>query len=340
MSSLASLELQELTRQVRAILNDPHAPAHSTGTSTLDGALAALAQLCSSEQPLTVDILPFWFVPPPGTADADASENGDQVLDTAFLPRDVATACQDALSRHGRLFSATPAWSRLFLAWIAAADEARRALFLPAAVACECMAAGYDLLDAAAPGEPDSSSRTASDTLLDLSQSLLLEMDVPTDCRLRAGTALRRAGRRALAAQRQDIALRKVPTASPDVVLGILRQRSGMLVAATCQCATLLTGAHWRTVGVAGRFGVALGAAAQLEDDLADLGEDAVSRRKTLPVLLTQMHPDEPEIVRTLTWVLIQQYLQEAADVLAYLHRENLRTEVLWSLLPGTPRAA
>jgi len=340
MSSLTSLDLQELTRQVRAILNDPHAPVPSTGTSTLNGALAALAQRCSSGQLLTVDILPFWFVPPSGAADADASEIGDQVLGTAYLPRDVATACHDALSRHGRLFSTTPAWSRLFLAWIAAVAEAPRDLFLPAAVACECMAAGYDLLDAAAPGEPDPSTQAASDTLLDLSQSLLLEMDVPADRRLRAGTALRRAGRRALAAQRQDIALRQAPTASPDVVLGILRRRSGMLVAATCQCATLLTGAHWRTVGLAGRFGVALGCAAQLEDDLADLGDDARSGRKTLPILLTQLHPDEPKIVRTLTWVLIQQSLQEAADVLARLLCKDPRTEALWSLLPGAPRAA
>ena len=82
--------------------------------------------------------------------------------------------CHDALSRHGRLFSAAPVWSRLFLAWIDAVAEAPRDLFLPAAVACECMAAGYDLLDAAAPSEPDFSNQAASDTLLALSQSLLL----------------------------------------------------------------------------------------------------------------------------------------------------------------------
>ena len=269
-----------------------------------------------------------------------ACEIGHQLLRTACLPEPVFLACQDALSRHGRLFSATPVWSRLFLAWIAAVAEDPRDLFLPAAVACECMAAGYDLLDAAAPGEPDPSSQAASDFLLALSQSLLLEMDVPADHRLRANTALRRAGRRALTAQRQDIALRLAPTASPEVVRGILRRRSGTLIAATCQCATLLTGARWRTVGLADHFGFALGCAAQLEDDLADLGEDAASGRKTLPILFTLMHPDEPEIVMALTWVLIQQYLEQAADVLMRLHPEYPRTEALWSLLPTTLRAA
>ena len=47
--------------------------------------------------------------------------------------------------------------------------EAPRDLYLPAAVACECMVAGYDLLDAAAPSEPDFSNQAASDTLLALS---------------------------------------------------------------------------------------------------------------------------------------------------------------------------
>ncbi len=255
------------------------------------------------------------------------------------MPEPIALACQGALSRHGRLFSAAPVWSHLFLAWIDALTEAPRDLFLPAAVACECMAAGYDLLDAAAPGEPDPSTQAASDTLLALSQNLLLEMNVPADRRLCANTALRRAGSRALTAQRQDIALRLAPTASPEIVRSILRRRSGRLVAATCQCATLLTGAPWRIVGLAGHFGVALGCAAQLEDDLADLGEDAASGRKTLPILFTLMHPDEPEIVMTLTWVLIQQYLEQAADVLMRLHREYPRTEALWSLLPGVQRA-
>ena len=265
-------------------------------------------------------------------------ELGEQILRTASLPDAVATACQDALSRHGRLFSPVPVWSRTFLAWIDAVAEAPRDLFLPAAVACECMAAGYDLLDAAAPGEPDPCTEAASDALLRLSQDLLLDVRVPADCRLRAVAALRRAGGYALAAQRQDIALRSVRTASPDV-LGILQQRSGTLVAATCQCAALLTGAHWRTVVLAGRFGMVLGCAAQLEDDLADLADDAASGRKTLPVLVAhQMDHDAPEMVAATTWVVVQQYLHGAGEALRRLP-QSARTEALWMLLPADLRA-
>jgi len=340
MSSMAANDLQALTQRVRAILADPHAPVPSTGTPTLDRALATLAQRRSAGQPLTVDILPFWFVPPPAAADGTPDEASTQVLDTAHLPAPVARTCHDALRRHGRLCSPTPAWLRVFLAWSAALAEAPRALFLPAAVACECMAAGYDLLDAATASPPDPSALAASGALLGVSQDLLLTLHVPAARRGRARAALHRAGHRARAAQEQDRALRQMPMPALEVVLGLLHRRSGTLVAATCQCAALLAGASWWTVAGAGRFGMALGCAAQLEDDLADLAEDSRSGRKTLPALLTQLHPDDPEIVVTTTWVLIQQYLQEAANVLARLHRENPRTETLWSLLPTDLRAA
>ncbi len=267
------------------------------------------------------------------------SEVSDQILHTAALPTTVASACQVALSRHGRLFSATPAWADLFLAWIAAVADVPHDLFLSAAVACEYMAAGYDLLDAAAPGEPDLTTRAASDALLRLSQDLLLGLGVRADCRLRASAVLRRAGDRALVAQHQDTALRRMPSASPEVVLSILRRRSGTLVAATCQCATLLADAPWRTVGLAGRFGMALGCAAQLEDDMADREEDVASGRKTLAVLLTHLHPTAPELVVATMWALIHHYLYEAARALTRLPHDR-RTEALWMLLPTTLRAA
>ncbi len=72
MSSLASIDLQALTHRVRAILDDPHAPVPSTCTPTLDRALAALAQRRRSGQPLTVNINPFWFAPPPAGADVNS----------------------------------------------------------------------------------------------------------------------------------------------------------------------------------------------------------------------------------------------------------------------------
>ncbi len=72
MSALSALDLLALTQRVRAILADPHAPVPSTGTPTLDLALAALALRRRTEQPLTGDITPFWFVPPPVPTDGHA----------------------------------------------------------------------------------------------------------------------------------------------------------------------------------------------------------------------------------------------------------------------------
>ena len=73
---------------------------------------------------------------------------GLRLLRDARLPEPVHDTCLTALRRPGRIFSANPVWSRLFLAWIEALTGAQDVVFLPAAVACECMAAGYDLVDA------------------------------------------------------------------------------------------------------------------------------------------------------------------------------------------------
>jgi hypothetical protein len=55
-----------------------------------------------------------------------------------------------------------------------------------------------------------------------LAQELLARLDLPAERRLRAATALARAGRRARAGHAQDLALRQAPTAAPDAVLGVL----------------------------------------------------------------------------------------------------------------------
>ncbi len=49
MASLSSVDLQALTRQVRAILDDPHAPAPSTGTPTLVQSQTAWLELPHTE---------------------------------------------------------------------------------------------------------------------------------------------------------------------------------------------------------------------------------------------------------------------------------------------------
>jgi len=278
-------------------------------------------------------------------------ELGLRLLWGAHLPDPVHDTCLAALRRPGRLCSANPVWSRLFLAWIEALTGPPASVFLPAAVACECMAAGYDLVDALHDDDRTGGATMASlphalpasIALLLLAQELLARLDLPAERRVWAVASFARAGRRACRGQLEDDALRADSTPSPDAARAVIRWRSGALAAAPCQAAALLAGAPWRVVGLAGRFGQALGCAAQLEDDLADRAEDACGGRQTVPLLLTQLYPTEPDLVEALTWVLVQGFLHDAAEALARLSLLSLaypRTGALWTFLPSDPRAA
>jgi len=184
--------------------------------------------------------------PPPLVHEIDAV--GHAVLRDAHLAPPVYAACRDALARPGHLFSPSPIWARLFLAWIDALAPERRDALLAVAVACECMAAGYDLIDAVSDHVDATGTDTALNhdlpigvTLLLLAQETLAALDPPG---ARAAALLARAGRGALAGQMQDQELRRQPTASQDAALDVLRRRSGTLVAAPCQCAAVLAGAR------------------------------------------------------------------------------------------------
>ncbi len=251
------------------------------------------------------------------------------------LPSGVAATCEGALERPGRLFSAAPLWSRLFLAWMEALTELPRETYLPDAVACECMAAGYDLVDGLYDYAPETLADAlpgdvaAGISLLLLAQETLASLDLPAARCLRASAALARAGRRALAGQTQDYALRQAPPAGQDVLLAVLRRRSGTLAAAPCQCAALLAGAHWPIVALASRLGQALGCAGQLEDDLADRQEDTCLGRQTIPLLLAHLSPGATELVETTSWVLIRRYQREAMAALERLPLPPARKEAI-----------
>jgi len=273
-------------------------------------------------------------------------EVGRRVLRDAHLAPPVAAACRGALTRPGRLFSPSPRWAHLFLAWIDALAPDIGERVLPAAVACECLAAGFDLIDdvhdwasaQCAPPDPDD-ALAAGITLLLVAQEVVARVDLPVERRERARAALSRASRRVVAAQGWDNALRCLPTATQDDAFGLLHRRSGTLAAAPCHCAALLAGAPWRVVALAGRFGRALGCVAQLEDDLADLAEDARNGRKTIPLILARLYPDAPALVEATTWVVMQRFVQEAAQALRLLPAP-FRTEPLWTLLPPTARTS
>lgn len=341
------ITLDPLVTQVRAILADPQSAQPPMGAPRLDVAVAALAQHRHTGKPLPVSLWPYWFVPPPDLMHMQTGGSGQDILGAVHLLPTLDAACQAALSRPGRLFSATPAWAWTFLAWVEALEATPRAAFLPAAVACECLAAGCDQLDATDESAYDPSHSEAranavatGGMLLRLAQDLLAALDLPAERRVGASVLLSRAVRRALDGQQQDVALRQASTVSPDMLLAVLHRRSGTLVAVPCQCAALLAGASWRTVALAGRFGHALGCAAQLEDDLADQGEDARMGRKTLPTLLAHQYPAAPEVVEATTWVLMQCFLREATGALTRLPVECRESAAVWSLVPASLRGA
>ncbi len=267
----------------------------------------------------------------------------DLALRRARLPARVEAMARAALARPGHVLGlpAAPRWARLFLTWIDALAGVPLDAYLPGAVACDCMAAGYDLLDRVYDSPPQERDDVLAVTvpaalsLLLLAQELLAALDAPGSGRAAACRALARAGRRALAGQLDDYRLRAVPTGDMDTALSIARHRSGPLVAAPCQCAALLTGASWRTVALAGRFGAALGCAAQLEDDRADRAEDEQSGRATVPLLLDRRHAAAPALAEATLWVLHRRFLERAARALERLPRDRVHVEVLWTLLPA-----
>lgn len=274
------------------------------------------------------------------------AEVGRQALHTARLAPAIEATCLAALTRPGRLFSATPVWARLFLAWSDALGVPERDVLLPAAVACEYLATGFDLIDDVYDQAHSSLADQglievlpAGVALLQLAQETLARLALPSERSALTEQALARASRRVFAAQAHDYALRSQPLATKGEVLGVLRRRSGTLGALPCQCATLLAGASPRLVALAGRFGRDLGCAAQLEDDLADRAVDAQGGRATLPTLLARRFPDDPELAEATAWVLMQQCLQGALHVIQRLPGA-IDTEPLWTLLPSGVRAA
>lgn len=298
----------------------------------------------------------------PATASATTSmiahvqTSARHVLIAARLPDDLLHVCDASLSRPGRLFSATPIASRLFLAWIATLAPAASRTLLPAAVACEFALCGYDLIDyhtddlaldgttcARPPQTPrgNPTSLLAGITLLLVAQEQMSTLDAPHDRYVRAQRTLTGIGRKALAAHYLDTALRSRHTARPETALAILRQRSGQLIALPCVCAAVLVGADPRLVVLARRFGRALGCAGQLADDRADRQEDDATGRKTLPLLLAQMEPKNPMVAEAAIAVLTHRFLEEAAAVLRNLSTFALYdSEALWELLPGELRSS
>lgn len=275
---------------------------------------------------------------------------GRRALASASLSRDALCACDTALSRPGRLFSASPIASRLFLGWSVALLPVVSPSWLHAAVACEFALVGCDLIDRHTDGvcigrgaeRPIASEQEwalpAGTSLLLLAQELLSAVETAGERSLAALRVVGRMSRRALAAHHWDSVLRMRPEARPEDALKILRWRSGELIALPCVCAAILAGARSPIVALARRFGRALGCAGQLEDDLADRADDAMSGRKTLPLLLGEIGAGDRELAEVATTVLTHRFLEDAATALRSLpplvSPSPCNSEALWSLLP------
>lgn len=292
---------------------------------------------------------------------------GRSSLTAAHFPNDLLSRCETALTRPGRLFSPTPIASRLFLAWSRALLPRISPVWLPAAVACEFVFAGCDLIDQhtdalfasnaqgwnQAYGPIEQGKRamrpaqivtfSAGVSLLLLAQELMSGLDAPEERRVPAARILSRMSRHALAAHHYDSILRtqEQRTIAPASVLTVLRWRSGELGALPCVCAAALAGSTRRCVALARRFGRALGCGGQLEDDMVDRHEDIITGRKTLPLLLTDLEPGDPALVEATTAVLTHRFLEEAAAAIRSLSSSALTlydSEALWELLPGAVR--
>ncbi len=89
-------------------------------------------------------------------------------LRRARLPAAVEATARAALARPGHVLGAlaAPRWARLFLTWIDALVGAPLDPYLPGAVACDWMAAGYDLLDRVYDSPPEERDDVLADTLL------------------------------------------------------------------------------------------------------------------------------------------------------------------------------
>ena len=275
---------------------------------------------------------------------------GRQALTSASLAKGALQACDTALSRPGRLYSAFPIASRLFLGWSAALLPAVPTTWLPAAVACEFVLAACDLVDRHTDGNfaTDREERSALQkqgwelpagiSLFLLAHELLSEVETSRARTLTAMHTVGRISRRALAAHHRDGVLRAYPAARPEDALTVLRWRSGELFALPCVCAAILAGTSSRSVVLARRFGRALGCAGQLEDDLADRRDDARSGRKTLPLLLPEVADDDGELADAATSVLVHRFLEDAASALRQLpplvYPSPCNCEALWSFLP------
>lgn len=275
---------------------------------------------------------------------------GRRALESSRLPADLAQVCVTALERPGRLLGGTPISTSLFFAWSEALAPAVPSTWTPVAVACEYVLAGCDLIDRHTDDlfsqqngewvrEVQQSSLAAGTSLLVQAEELLGEIAVPQSRQVAVIRALSQIIRRALAAHDQDHLLRTQPTARPEELVAVLLHRSGELVALPCVCAALLAGANLREVALARRFGRALGCACQLEDDLADREEDIHTRRKTLPLLLTQSAAGEAAVATAACAVLIHRFLEEAADALRRLD-PLYNGDALWAFLPNSMRAS
>ncbi len=138
-----------------------------------------------------------------------------------------------------------------------------------------------------------------------------LMLDGPWAADPRATRLLAEAVARLAAGQMADLSLEGRPEASPDEALAVAADKTGALLACACELGALLAGASEEAIRRFSRFGLRLGLAFQIADDILGIwgdprrtgkpvGSDLRSRKGSFPVTaaLASDTPEAAELAR------------------------------------------
>lgn len=246
-----------------------------------------------------------------------------------------ALAAALGLSRN--ILSDTPdaRWARLVWTCCAAANETWRQA-MPAAAAAELFMVGLDLLDDEEDGD-ESSLRAdlgrarclnVSTGLLFLAQQSLLRTAGPM-----VADRLLDAGLRACSGQHADLAPPSRRATSLDDALSVTMEKSASLAAALCRLGATCAGVDAAMQDQYARFGLYLGTAAQLANDLAAVQPNATGKtdialaRPTLPLTYAALADPEggddedraTDVAVHLTWAVAETHRRRALDLIPRL---------------------
>jgi geranylgeranyl pyrophosphate synthase len=287
------------------------------------------------------------------------------VIEQAGLPAAFADAIAESLTLGGSIFAAEPLahWSRLLLAAAEAAGLADWHQAVPAAAAVELTIASFEIFDDIQDGDPNAAvaklglpqTLNVAIGLLVLGQRALLRLPsrgVEPEVALAVQRELTDAIAAAGSGQYLDLALQGSPSTTEQDALDVAERKTATLVAGACRVGGRLGTDDPRVLDVLARFGLHVGLADQLQNDLDALQTSTWRDRRhgeaTLPAAAARAFSlgdvseaeADPARQRALadlgalhyTWVVMDLHRQQAREILEELGPAN-RTEALLELL-------